>query len=61
MPTKFKPSQKLLVDRQSKKTKTVHFYMKTTPTKELQEAYERVEPKIQQKIKNELVRRKVAV
>ena len=35
MPAKFKPSQKVLVDRVSKKFKTVHFYLKSTPTEEL--------------------------
>ena len=61
MPAKFKPSQKVLVDRVSKKFKTVHFYLKSTPTAELLKELDRAVPKVQQKIRNELVRRKVTV
>lgn len=61
MPVKFKESQKVVVDRKSKKTKVVHFYMKNTPTEELVKELDRAVPKVQQKIRNELVRRNVTV
>lgn len=61
MPTKFKESQKVVVDRKSKKTKVVHFYMKNTPTEELVKELDRAVPKVQQKIRNELVKRNVTV
>lgn len=61
MPVKFKESQKVVMDRKSKKTKVVHFYMKNTPTEELVKELDRAVPKVQQKIRNELVRRNVAV
>ncbi len=35
MPIKFKPSQKVLLDRKSKKFTVQHFYMKTASTAEL--------------------------
>ena len=43
----------------SNKYKTEHFYMKSTPTAELQSALEanNTAPKRKQKIKNELVKR----
>jgi len=62
MPAKFKESAKVLVDRQSKKYKTVHYYMHSTKTEELLSALESsTTPKRKQAIRNELVRRKVAV
>ncbi len=61
MPIKFKESQKVVIDRKSKKTKVVHFYMKNTPTAELLKELDRAVPKVQQKIRNELVKRNVAV
>jgi hypothetical protein len=61
MPVKFKESQKVVVDRKTKKTKVVHFYLKNTPTAELVAELTRAVPKVQQKIRNELVRRKVSV
>jgi hypothetical protein len=59
MPIKFKPSQKVLLDRKSKKYSTQHFYMKATSTTELVKELARAVPKVQQKIRNELTRRKV--
>ena len=61
MPAKFKESQKVVVDRKSKKTKIVHYYLKNTPTDVLMQELGRSVPKVQQKIRNELVKRKVAV
>mgnify|MGYP003130388901 FL=1 len=61
MPVKFKESQKVVIDRKSKKTKVVHFYMKNTPTDELVKELDRAVPKVQQKIRNELVRRNVSL
>ena len=61
MPVKFKESQKIVIDRKSNKTKVVHFYMKSTNTDELVKELARAVPKVQQKIRNELVRRKVSV
>jgi len=61
MPVKFKESQKVVIDRKSKKTKVVHFYMKNTPTDELVKELERAVPKVQQKIRNELVKRNVSL
>lgn len=59
MPAKFKESQKILVDRQAKKYKTVHYYLRNTSTDELVEAVLKssTRPKDRQKYKNELVRR----
>ena len=61
MPAKLQKSQKVLVDRVSKKFKTVHFYLKNTPTDELVKRLHREVPKVQQKIRNELVKRKVTI
>jgi hypothetical protein len=60
MPVKFKPSQSIR-DRNTGKTKIEHFYMKSTPLKDLQEALEKsnTPPKAKQKIRNELVRRNI--
>ena len=59
MPAKFKESAKILVDRQAKKYKTVHYYLRNTSEEELVEAVlsDRTKPKHKQKYKNELVRR----
>jgi hypothetical protein len=62
MPAKFKESAKVLVNRAAKKYKTVHYFMHATKTEELQSALEsNTTPKRKQAIRNELVRRKVAV
>lgn len=60
MPVKFQPSAKVR-DRATGAVKTVHRYMKSTPTKELKEYLEasNAKPKIKQKVRNELVRRGV--
>ena len=58
---KFKPSTKVLIDRRSKKYRVEHHYMHTTSTDVLLKEYDRAIPKMKQKIRNELVRRKVAV
>jgi len=60
MPIKFKPSSRTML-KGSNKYKTEHFYMKSTPTAELQSALEanNTAPKRKQKIKNELVKRGV--
>ena len=61
MPAKFKESESILVDRQAKKYKTVNYFMHATTTKELLAAYENSNtmPKRKQRIRNELVKRKV--
>jgi hypothetical protein len=61
MPTKFKPTAKILVDRQAKKYRTQNFYLRSTPTEEIQAAINstNVRPKDKQKWSNELVRRGV--
>jgi hypothetical protein len=58
MPIKFKPSSRTLL-KGTNKYNTEHFYMKSTPTAELQSALEssNTPPKRKQKIKNELVKR----
>jgi hypothetical protein len=58
MPVKFRPSQTTR-DKASGKNKTQHFYMKSTPVKELQEALDKssTAPKLKQKIRNELFKR----
>ncbi len=59
MPAKFKPSAKILVNRQQKIYKTVHYYLRNTSEEELVEAVlsSNTKPKHKQKYKNELVRR----
>ncbi len=59
MPAKFKPSEKILVNRQAKIYKTVHHYMRNTSTDELVEALlkSNTRPKDAHKYRNELVRR----
>lgn len=62
MPAKFKESVKVLVNRDAKKYRTVNYFMHATTTKELVSALEsNTTPKRKQAIRNELVRRKVAV
>jgi len=63
MPAKFKESVKVVVDRQSRKTKTVHYYLKNTPTQQIVDALENsnTKPKHVQKYTNELTRRGVSV
>jgi len=58
MPTKFKPSQTIR-DKTSGKNKTQHFYIKSTPTSELQEFLENhnSRPKHKSKVRKELIRR----
>ena len=60
MPEKFKPSQ-VIRDKASGKKKTQHFYMKSTPLSELNEYLEKssAQPKMVQKVKRELIRRRV--
>ena len=59
MPVKYKPTQKV-VQRGTKKVTTTHYYMKTQSLKELLECYnnDNTKPKLRQKVKNELIRRK---
>jgi hypothetical protein len=59
MPAKFKPSEKILVNRQAKIYKTVHHYMRNTSTDELVEALlkSNTRPKDAHKYRKELVRR----
>lgn len=61
MPAKFKPSEKILVNRAEKKYKTIHYYLRNTSTEELEKALENsnTRPKDKQKYRNELVRRGV--
>ena len=58
MPTKFKASQTIR-DRASGKSKSQHFYLKSTPTSELNDYLEssNAKPKIKVKVQRELVRR----
>ena len=62
MPVKFKPSQ-LHVDRATKKTRIEHFYIKSTPKKELFDYLNSTngKPKIKQKCRNELQRRGIKI
>ena len=61
MPIKFEPTRKILVDRKSKRYKTVHSNMHTTSTDKVMEAYEsdKTKPKHRIKYRNELVKRGV--
>ncbi len=63
MPAKFKESVKVVVDRQSRKMKTIHYYLKNTPTQEIVDAVgnSNTKPKNLQKFRNELTRRGVSV
>ena len=58
MPIKLRPSSTLR-DKASGKKVTQHSYMKSTPLKELLDVYTKsnTQPKIRQKVRNELVRR----
>ena len=60
MPIKFKETQ-TTVDRATGKKSTRNFYMQSTALKELLDVYTatRTEPKMRQKVRNELVKRKV--
>jgi|TARA_R110002074_G_scaffold306482_1_gene477515 hypothetical protein len=60
MPIKFKETQ-TTVDRATGKKSTQNFYMQSTALKELLDVYTatRTEPKMRQKVRNELVKRKV--
>ena len=60
MPVKFKESQTIRAKGSNKKT-VQHFFMKSTPTNELQKELEsaHLAPKKRQKINNELVRRNI--
>jgi hypothetical protein len=59
MPAKFKPSQ--IIRDKSGKTRTEHFYMKSTLMSDLTEALENKNtlPKRRQKIRNELFKRSI--
>ena len=61
MPAKFKESSKVLVNRLTKKYKTVNYYLRATPTQDMQNAIENgnAKPKHKQSWRNELVRRGV--
>ena len=63
MPAKFKESVNVVVDRQSRKMKTVHYYLKNTPTQEIVDAVgnSNTKPKNLQKYRNELTRRGIGV
>ena len=63
MPTKLKPDTKVLVDRKSRKVKTVRYFMHTQSTKDLVDMIQRdnVKPKDKQKIRNELTKRGVTM
>ena len=62
MPMKLGPSQ-VVKDRTTGKSTTKHSYMKSTPLKELTDVYTKssTQPKIRQKVRNELVRRKAEI
>ena len=59
MPVKYKQSH-VQVTRGSKKSQVIHHYMKNQSVKELLECYNNAstKPKLRQKVKNELIRRK---
>jgi len=61
MPIKFKPSATVVVDRATRRFRTVNYYIKNTSTKELQDVVEstNAKPKQKQKCRNELVARGV--
>lgn len=62
MPTKFKQSQTTR-DRQTGKYTTTHYWMKGIPKEELIESLNKdsIKPKLKQKIRNELARRKIKI
>ena len=59
MPMKYKKDQKVLVDRKSRKVKTVKTFIANVPTDTLEEDLlkSNTPPKLRQKIRNELTRR----
>jgi len=59
MPVKYKQSH-ARYDRQTKRTTIEHHYLKAQSIKELLECYnnDNTKPKLRQKVKNELIRRK---
>lgn len=59
MPMKYKKDQKILVDRKSKKVRTIRTFMRSVLSEVLQKDLENdnTPPKMRQKIRNELVRR----
>ncbi|MAI05165.1 MAG: hypothetical protein CMA07_05595 [Euryarchaeota archaeon] len=59
MPAKFKESAKILISRQAKTYKTVHYYLRNTSEEELVSALlsSNTKPKHKQKYRNELVKR----
>ena len=63
MPAKFKESVKVVVDRQTRKLKTVHYYLKNTSSNDIVDAVNNSNtlPKNLQKFRNELTRRGVSV
>jgi hypothetical protein len=62
MPIKLRPSQ-VVKDRNTGKTTIQHTYAKSMPLAELLEMYTRSNtvPKVRQKVRNELVRRKADI
>lgn len=62
MPIKFKPSQ-VVKDRQTGKVRTEHYYIKNVSKEELIETLNsrNAQPKLKQKVRNELTRRKVNI
>ena len=62
MPIKLRPSQ-VVKDRNTGKTTIQHTYEKSMPLAELLEMYTRSNtvPKVRQKVRNELVRRKADI
>ena len=61
MPVKFKESETIFNKTSRKRQGQKHFYMHTTPTKELENymSSRNATPKLKQKVANELVRRGV--
>ncbi len=59
MPAKIKESAKILISRQAKTYKTVHYYLRNTSEEELVSALlsSNTKPKHKQKYRNELVKR----
>ena len=59
MPMKYKKDQKILVDRKSRKVRTIRTFMRSVLSEVLQKDLENdnTPPKVRQKIRNELVRR----
>ena len=59
MPMKYKKDQKVLVDRKSRKVKTIRTFMRNVLSEVLLKDLENdnTSPKLRQKIRNELVRR----